>query len=491
MKIAILELQTYDDLPTLQDKMLWARAPRIVLVWPEQGAPRLRGPLDLVLLRRYAARLGARLALVTADARVRAWARQARVPVFADVDAAQRGPWRVRYRRPRRVTRRVRVAQGRPTVPQTPRPAWVRGLAFALGVLAVVALAAFVLPGGRVVLPVPVREQTASLTLTAGGGTNALRLQARTVTVEGEYTWTVRGRHPWPARAAEGEVVVTNLGAEAVSIPAGLRIASVSEPEVVFAVQQDGQVPAGVGAQATLPVVALTPGTVGNRPAHDLQRLPAPWDLRVTVTNPEPTQGGADLPVPWPERSEYTRLRRAAEADLRAQAAAAFEALGGLWVPDSLALDETLTLRFEPAEPTAAGVLRLTLRQRFRAWVVPPDQVTAAVRTALDARLEPGWRALPETLTWRPAAAEPVPQAHGWAWAVQARRAIYPVPDAGQVARWVQGRSPTAAAAVLTQHLTLAGPPQVQPWPSVWPWMPWWAARIQVVVVPQGAAGAR
>ncbi|NPA31081.1 MAG: hypothetical protein GXO37_03675, partial [Chloroflexi bacterium] len=90
MKTAIVELQTYDDLPTLQDKLLWARAPRILLVWPASGAPRLHGPLDFVRLRRYAARLGARLAVVTRDPQVAAWARQARVAVFPSVEAAQR-----------------------------------------------------------------------------------------------------------------------------------------------------------------------------------------------------------------------------------------------------------------------------------------------------------------------------------------------------------------------------------------------------------------
>ncbi len=490
MKTAVVELQTYDDVPTLQDKLLWARAPRILLVWPQVGRPRLRGPLDFVLLRRYAARLGARLAVVTRDAEVAAWARQARVAVFPDVEAAQRGAWRVPRRRPRRPARRAKPGAGpraRPTAPGR-LTRWTAALA---GVGAVLALLAFLLPRARVELPVPARPQQATLTVWArpGGGEGALPLQEVQVTVAGEYRRAVQGTRLWPAQSATGRVVFTNLGVDAVDIPAGLRITTVAEPRVTFEVTRGGRVPAGVGQQTTLPVRALRPGAVGNRPADDLRVLPAGWDLRVTVTNPEPTQGGADLAVPWPEEDEYAALRRAAETDLRTQAAARLRARGWPWVPASLRVAETVQAVFTPAQPAAAAELYLRLEQRYRAWALDPATLRAWLTAALDARLEPGWQARAGTLTWTLARAEPAPQGEGWAWTVHAVRQVHRSPAPEQVAAWVRGRPPRAAQAALQARLALREPPRVQVWPSFWPWLPWWEARVQVVVVPPAGEG--
>ncbi len=495
MKTAIVELQTYDDVPTLQDKLLWARAPRILLVWPEAGRPRLRGPVDLVLLRRYAARLGARLALVTRDPQVLAWAQQARVLVFPDVETAQRRPWRTPRRRVVRPARRV------DTLPRPQRgmaPAgrgWTRALAALVGIAAVGALLAFLLPAARVELLVPGETQQATLTVVArvGGGEAALPLQRITVTVAGEYRRPVQGTRLWPAQPATGQVVFTNLGATAVDLPAGLRIASYTDPTVVFELTRSGRLPPGVGQQLRLPVRALRPGTVGNRPAHDLRVLPAPWDLRVTVTNPEPTHGGQDLRVPWPTDADYAALRRHAETALREQAARELRARGWPWIPASLQVVETRSEAFTPAQPAATAELRLRLEQRYQAWALDPATVETWLQQALDARLGAGWQARADSLQWTLAAAEPVPHDEGWAWTVHATRLVYPAPNTAQVAAWVRGRTPAQAQAVLQAHFAGREPPRVRVWPGFWPWLPWWDARLQVVVVPPvaGSSDAR
>ena len=66
MKVQILQLDAHEDLASARDKLAWAQAQRVVLVWPDRARV-LRKRLDLVLIRRQAARQGCELGLVTRD----------------------------------------------------------------------------------------------------------------------------------------------------------------------------------------------------------------------------------------------------------------------------------------------------------------------------------------------------------------------------------------------------------------------------------------
>src|SRR5512139_2650953 len=72
--------------------MNWNQARRILLVWPKDGRP-LSHKLDLQLVARYAASLGAQLALVTKDAQVQVNAGLLGIPVFSSPRQAQDNQW--------------------------------------------------------------------------------------------------------------------------------------------------------------------------------------------------------------------------------------------------------------------------------------------------------------------------------------------------------------------------------------------------------------
>ena len=81
MKTQIIQLEPHDDVISTRDKMGWDKAGRILLVWPDRGQV-LNRPLDLVLLQRYSATLGAQLALVSTDPQVHQEAAALGLPVF-------------------------------------------------------------------------------------------------------------------------------------------------------------------------------------------------------------------------------------------------------------------------------------------------------------------------------------------------------------------------------------------------------------------------
>ncbi|MDX1379438.1 MAG: hypothetical protein R3307_11355, partial [Anaerolineales bacterium] len=92
MKTQIITLESHDDLISVRDRLSWAKTPRILLIWPKHEKITLR-QVDLKVLQRHAASLGAQLGLVTRERRVRADAEALGIPVFTSTGEAQRMAW--------------------------------------------------------------------------------------------------------------------------------------------------------------------------------------------------------------------------------------------------------------------------------------------------------------------------------------------------------------------------------------------------------------
>ena len=92
MKTQLIPLESHDDLISIRDRLSWAKTARILLVWPKSERIALR-PLDLKVLQRQLASLGAQLGLVTRHRNVRREAQALGIPVFNSTGQAQRNPW--------------------------------------------------------------------------------------------------------------------------------------------------------------------------------------------------------------------------------------------------------------------------------------------------------------------------------------------------------------------------------------------------------------
>ncbi len=77
MKTQIIALAAHDDLISVRDQMSWAKAPRILLVWPAREQVALKA-LDLRILQQHARELGAQMGLVARGAGIRRDARRIR-----------------------------------------------------------------------------------------------------------------------------------------------------------------------------------------------------------------------------------------------------------------------------------------------------------------------------------------------------------------------------------------------------------------------------
>src|SRR6266852_4539499 len=93
MKLQDIQLEPYDDVTSVRDRLAFVKTERVLLVLP-RTATILRRKIDLVLIQREAARRGARLALITRDLDVIDNASELNISTFSSVRASQRGTWK-------------------------------------------------------------------------------------------------------------------------------------------------------------------------------------------------------------------------------------------------------------------------------------------------------------------------------------------------------------------------------------------------------------
>ncbi len=167
MKTQVIQLEPHDDIISARDKMGWGQTQRVVLVWPHRSQILTR-QLDIQLLHRHSRQLGVQIALVSRNPDVRFFAHELGIPVFSTVHKAQTQRWRKVRRGRERVTPLPAAdpadngnepvlerlndlkARARPPTPGWLRRPYIRLGIFAVGVLAILAIAFVLVPSARI-----------------------------------------------------------------------------------------------------------------------------------------------------------------------------------------------------------------------------------------------------------------------------------------------------------------------------------------------------
>lgn len=495
MKTQLIQLEPHDNRISVQDKMNWARTPRILLLWPRRRRTRIRA-LDLRLLQRHARNLGAQLGLVTDSEAIRQAAVGLGIPVFESATEAQSASWRVRGIRQPRPKRRVprpdlRALRDRV---RPPEPAWrarplVRVLFFSLAVLAVLLLVSFFIPRAEIDLRLQSETRSILLPVSAGPDVPAVYLSGSLPAFVTDAIVEVTGLTPasgevlLPDRPARGQVVFRNLTDGPVTVPAGTIVRSLGAQPVRFAVVEGGQVPPFLGGLLTVNVVAVQPGSSGNLPARSLRAIEGALGLSLAVDNPQPTAGGSDVARRAPDSTDRAAARQALMESARLAALAQMRdalAPGDFILPDTLRLEQVLAETADPPEGQAGEQLSMTLRAEFSARYVRAADLEALASAALGVGMPGGFAPRPGSLTVEPAD-EPVTGADGLTrWTLRATQVLVPDLRPERILALVLGRRPSAAVARLTDAVPLVAPAQVRLWPAWWPWLPAAPFRIQV-----------
>lgn len=491
MKTQIITLESHDDLISVRDRMSWAKTPRILLVWPKYEQITLR-EVDLKVLQRHAASLGAQLGLVTRARRVRDDAEALHIPVFESTGQAQRLAWhkprrrRFRWHPPRKDLREQRQQPAAETWQAHPV---VRVLVFLVGVLAVLSLVALFIPRAEIRLKPISKTQSLVLPITADPAvksvfiTGSIPARETRVIVDGTQTVTVTGEAVIPQSKAKGAVEFRNLTQQAVTIPEGTVVQS---PDGIrFVTIDSGEVEAGVGETLELPIEAVDGGVAGNLDAETIQAIEGRLGLLLSVTNLEPTKGGRELPSVQASDADRERAKDLLMKTLEQKARQKFASelsSGDLLFDRAISLSQTLAEDYDPPAGAAATQLTLTMQVEFSALYASAADLTRLAALALNASLPPGFTAsASDAITIEPVSTPNLEDDGSAQWTMRAERRIVQQINSAQVTQMVQGFGAWNVSSQLKKNLPLASAPQIQLSPSWWPWMPIVPFRISVV----------
>jgi len=491
MKTALITLESHDTLISIRDRMSWAKTPRILLVLPKFEKVTLR-QVDLKVLQRHAAALGAQLGLVTRWRRIRAEAEALGIPVFKSTREAQKAPWlapkpaRLPKKAPDKTLRKKREQV------QVKEEAWrahpvTRVIAFSLGVLSVLALVALFLPRAQIQLKPVIQTQSVEFPVTADSSLKQVFISGnipareQRIVVEGVQQVTVTGEGVVPQSKAKGVAVFRNLTQSAVTIPVGTVVAA---GDIRFVTTELGVLNAGVGETAALKIEAEQGGLAGNLDAETINTVEGRLGLLVTVTNPQPTSGGRERASALATDSDRERAKRLLLKTLEADALAKLRetlAPGDIPFEQTFRLVEILSEASDPPPGTAGSQLTLTLRAEYAIQYASASDLTELAALALNASLPSGYLPLSPSLTVSPTSSPRLQPDGSLRWTVRAEREIVQQVNAAQLTRLVMGLNAADAQSLLESNLPPQNDPKIALTPSWWRWVPIVPFRIEVV----------
>lgn len=494
MKTDVIHLEPFDDIDSIRDRLEWSKAGRIVLAWPKRGDIPI-SQLEMILLARKAAALGRQIAIVNCPVPIEEMARSAGIPVFYSQGSATLAGWPKapdgeidRLEAPDHKSLREDVERLR----ETPELKFsTRVLAFVTGVAAVLALALFFLPGATVeVYPAEI-EQTLRLPIQASPSileadiAGNIPMRSLTSLQQASDRIETSGQLLVPDKHAKGEVTLENLTGNALTVPAGTVVATLTDPAVRF--ETLAKIDLAAGQEAPVDIQAVRPGSGGNVREDEIRSLEGPLGLDIAVRNEEPTSGGQETTLRSPSEDDIATLREKVKSMLLAQAKQDFQDMqadvsgGQTFLEDSLKIEKVVEEDVSTPAGQPADFLEVMLSGEVRMDYILQNDVRAALRGAMDANLPDGFEPAGEDLTFV-MIGEPAYDRGSvtMKWAVEGRRRLRSSYSPQAVIQAVTGKSPGEAVQSLSGMMKHKAVPQILMSPSWWPRLPYLPFRIEV-----------
>ncbi len=411
MKTQIVYLEPHDDYNSVRDKLNWTQAPRVIIVWPGRGRVLYRR-IDLVLLQRYARKLGTQIGLVTLDPDVLHHAEALHIPTFDSIDLQPEKAWRIRGER--KISKPAspgEISSFKSKTKQAPEKPPQMNLAsrialFSVGFLAILVLSLLLIPQAVITIAPAGKDivKTYSIELDLEQSetvTKTTQLPARQVqsVLEGQLRLPTTGRAAQPDQPALGEVMFTNLTDQSLAIPAGTTVRTFDPATPHFVTQARVNLDPENGSQVIVEVVASLPGPEGNVPAEAIQAIDGPLGLSASVSNPNQFTGGSLQVRSAVSAKDFVRVHSELDDNLFAEAHQALLSLAQEdenLIPGSIRIVETIEERFSNEIGDAADSLELILILEFEGLVYSPDQLRSTMNFVVaedfsrDENIQPG-----------------------------------------------------------------------------------------------------
>ncbi len=415
MKIHIIYLDPQDDHASTRDKLNACQAQRAALVWPNRGRI-LSRRLDLVLIERHARNRGLQIGLVTIDPTIQRNAQSVGIPTFETLDQASEQTWRTKpqdstgvpLEERDRTQIRETLFEGSPRVVQPGGAGpgqWIIGV---VALVAVLVLAAALLPSARVVVLPDLESQSLELEISfdpeiaAPLSEGVVPASPVSVIVGGELSLSTSAFVFVPAEYASGVVEFTNLTSDPVTIPSGTGVRTSGDPTIRFETTDTAVLPAGQGTTTETNVRALEPGQSGNVEAETILAVEGLLGLEISVINPGAMSGGLDHLSPSVSEADLARLREDLTEILLAEARSELDTGLGedrALVTESLAVSRVIHEQFDHATGEAAETVELSMEIEVSGLVYVWEDLEGLLRQALQDRLAADVTGVPGSIT--------------------------------------------------------------------------------------------
>jgi hypothetical protein len=486
VKVHIINLDPEDDHASVRDKISRARAQKAVLVWPRRGRP-IDRQLDLAIIQRHAGRLSIEIGLVTFDPEIIAHADRLQIPVFDSLEDLPPGTWNkpmevesLRRERPALTElREAREASDGTLVHLSERGRWV---AVGISIVATLAIVISILPSAEIVMDPagsPIEEELV-LWIDPQPSSASSRIPGQAVSAEisGSKRVNTSGRVRLPLEVASGEIEVTNLTGEEITVPAGTGLRA---GEIRFLTSDEGQLDASEGSTALVSVVAAEPGASGNVAAGTIDSVEGSLGFLIAVTNPEPTRGGRDRATAAVGMKDFDVLRQELETELMEAAESALEVQldrGYELIPGSVRITEVTDESFDFGLGDASESLGLSLTFVVEGLGYSVPLTLAAAEQELLSMLPSDRLLIPNSLSLE--AIDAVPDWPAMEVQFAAEGITVKTLDYDLLRRSVLGNPKEQAADRLEDIFGLNEAPQIRTSPNWMPWVPWLGMRIDV-----------
>jgi len=497
VKTQIIQLEAHDDTLSVRDKMDWAQAPRVLLVWPE-GEKVLRERLDLILLERYASASGSQLALLTKDPEVKFQAGKAGIPIFQTRRDAQLQPWGKSFREfQRQDLQRYKSENPVPEYPEKDPPAprkelpiWARIPIFTLGVLAVLAVAATLLPTAEITIQPEINQETLLVPLKAEAEQEEIGISGTVpgremdILVSAQLSIPASGSIPIPTDYAQGLVVFTNLGQSSITVPSGTILSTGGDQPVLFHTLKEVSIPTGAGEQSQVEIEAQNPGETGNVAEGQIQLINYQAGAELSVTNPGATVGGSDLLIPAPTQGDRFELSRQIDRILEEKARQQIQLvlqdqdlLLSTQLDDYVIVEESYTPGFEAPGDT----LWLERTVQYPVYYASYQDLIALSSQLVQAQYQnSSYQPIQESIALAKLTNPTEDRDLQFSWQMEISWEEVPIINPEELYPQIQGKTIEQAYAILIKDFGLEKDPEINTWPNWWDRIPLLPFRITI-----------
>jgi hypothetical protein len=510
MKVQVIQLEPYDDVISIRDRLGFIDTERVLLIWPPRGRV-VKRKLDLVLIQREATRRGAKLALVTTHPEVIDYADELDISAFPSINESQQGRWKRpknkvfidRSDRPDNAPDpyELRLAASR-LLAMSPEQRrfrrFTRIVAVVLLAFAILATALVLVPSAEITLTPAQAQISTTVRITADPKTAKVNVETSRIPasiveidIQTQASIPTTGSSDVPNTLASGIVLFTNQTGSPVFIPAETVVTTPGVPPVRYRTTADVTVEAGVGqtVEATVEATQDSGGPVGNVAANLIINVEGPLEKSLSVRNPEGMRGGTIRQQGIVTKADWDNLLILAREKIRQKALGEFSPkLTGTQfiVPASIGIIEERPewTSYSAFVGDPADSLTLTLRARVQALVVDEQLARQATFANLTAKLPAGWQIVPETVSFTRGPLQNADAQGQVAFLMSASANDTVMISAERVRQRLAGSTLTEAINILQREWLLdpRRPPELKVWPTLFGRIPLLPIRIDVRV---------